>query len=49
VCDDSNNPTEVVQANEFVCDIFVQPTASVNFIQLNFVSAAGDTAFTESE
>lgn len=49
VCDDSNNPTEVVQANEFVCDIFVQPTTSVNFIQLNFVSAAGDTAFTESE
>ena len=49
VCDDTNNPTEVVQANEFVCDIFVQPTSTVNFIQLNFVSAAGDTAFSESE
>ena len=47
VCDSSNNPEEVVNANEFVCDIFVQPVRSVNFIQLNFVSVRGTATFNE--
>lgn len=47
VCDVSNNPESVVNANEFVCDIFVQPVRSINFIQLNFVSVRGTATFTE--
>jgi len=47
ICDATNNPEEVVNANEFVCDIFVRPVASVNFIQLNFTSVAGAAAFAE--
>jgi hypothetical protein len=47
VCDASNNPEDVVNANEFVCDIFVQPIRSVNFIQLNFVSVRGTATFNE--
>jgi hypothetical protein len=47
VCDESNNPESVVNANEFVCDIFVQPVRSVNFVQLNFVSVRGNATFTE--
>ena len=47
VCDDRNNPEDVVNANEFVCDIFVQPIRSVNFVQLNFVSVRGNATFTE--
>lgn len=47
VCDESNNPEDVVNSNEFVCDIFVQPVRSVNFIQLNFVSVRGNATFTE--
>lgn len=47
VCDESNNPEDVVNANEFVCDIFVQPIRSVNFIQLNFVSVRGNATFAE--
>jgi len=47
VCDGTNNPVEAVAANEFYCDIFVQPIASVNFIQLNFVSVRGEATFTE--
>lgn len=47
VCDTTNNPEAVVNANEFVCDIFVQPIRSVNFIQLNFVSVAGSATFNE--
>jgi hypothetical protein len=47
VCDESNNPSEVVEANEFICDIFVRPISSVNFIQLNFVSVRGSVSFAE--
>jgi len=47
VCDATNNPEDVVNANEFVCDIFVQPIRSVNFIQLNFVSVRGTATFAE--
>ena len=47
ICDSTNNPEDVVLANEFVCDIFVQPITSVNFIQLNFVSVRGSASFTE--
>jgi hypothetical protein len=47
VCDESNNPEDVVNSNEFVCDIFVQPIRSVNFIQLNFVSVRGSATFAE--
>ena len=47
VCDETNNPESVVNANEFVCDIFVQPVRSVNFVQLNFVSVRGNATFTE--
>lgn len=47
ICDETNNPDEIVSANGFVCDIFVQPTFSVNFIQLNFTSVAGAAAFAE--
>jgi hypothetical protein len=47
VCDATNNPEDVVNSNEFVCDIFVQPIRSVNFIQLNFVSVRGTATFAE--
>jgi hypothetical protein len=47
ICDERNNPPEVVNNSEFVCDIFIQPIRSVNFVQLNFVSVAGAVAFTE--
>lgn len=47
VCDQTNNPDDVVNNNEFICDIFVKPTRSVNFIQLNFVAVRGTASFTE--
>jgi hypothetical protein len=47
VCDETNNTDSVVNANEFICDIFVRPTSSVNFIQLNFVSVRGSISFNE--
>ena len=35
VCDGSNNPGSVVDANNFVGDIYVKPSRSINYIQLN--------------
>jgi phage tail sheath protein FI len=47
ICDETNNPENVVNANEFIADIYVRPIASINFIQLNFVSVRGASAFAE--
>ena len=47
ICDETNNPDDVVNANEFIADIYVRPIASINFIQLNFVSVRGAAAFAE--
>lgn len=46
-CDESNNSGEVIDRNEFVADIFVKPTRSINFITLNFVAARSSIAFSE--
>ena len=46
-CDESNNTGEVIDRNEFVADIFVKPTRSINFITLNFVAARSSIAFSE--
>jgi hypothetical protein len=47
VCDDTNNTGEVIDRNEFVADIFVKPTRSINFIQLNFIATKTGVNFTE--
>ena len=46
-CDDSNNTGEVIDRNEFVADIFVKPSRSINFITLNFVAARTGVSFSE--
>jgi phage tail sheath protein FI len=38
VCDTTNNTPQVIDANQFVGDIYIQPAKSINFIQLNFVA-----------
>ena len=47
VCDETNNPGEVIDRNEFVADIFIKPARSINFIQLNFVAVRTDVTFEE--
>jgi len=47
VCDDTNNTGEVIDRNEFVGDIFIQPARSINFIQLNFVAVRTGVDFNE--
>lgn len=48
VCDSTNNTQQVVDTNNFVGDIFVAPTRSINYINLNFIATrTGDVTFSE--
>ena len=48
VCDETNNPPEMVDRNEFVADIYIKPAKSINFITLNFVATKTGSTFEES-
>jgi phage tail sheath protein FI len=45
VCDETNNTGDVIDRNEFVADIYVQPARSINFIQLNFIATRTGVSF----
>jgi len=47
VCDDTNNTGEVIDRNEFIGDIYIKPSRSINFIQLNFVAVRSGVEFSE--
>lgn len=47
VCDNTNNTPQVVDSNRFVGDIYIKPTRSINFIQLNFVAVRSGVNFSE--
>ena len=45
VCDSTNNTPAVINANQFVGSIFIQPARSINYIQLNFVAVGTGVSF----
>ena len=47
VCNESNNTPEVVDRNEFRGDIYIKPSRSINFIQLQFVAVRSGVEFSE--
>ena len=47
VCDESNNTPDVIDANQFVGDIYIKPAKSINYIQLNFVAVRTGVEFSE--
>jgi hypothetical protein len=47
ICDETNNPPALIDNNEFRGDIFIKPTKSINFIQLNFVAVSSGVEFSE--
>ncbi|NDB60599.1 hypothetical protein EB001_19450 [bacterium] len=47
VCDETNNTPQVIDSNQFVGDIYIKPSRSINFIQLNFVAVRTGVAFSE--
>lgn len=47
VADASNNTADVIDRNEFVADIYVKPSRSINFITLTFVATRTGVSFDE--
>jgi phage tail sheath protein FI len=47
VCDESNNTPDVIDANNFVGDIYIKPARSINTIQLNFIAVRTGVEFSE--
>ena len=47
VCDDSNNTPDVIDRNEFVAELFVKPTRSINYITITFTATKTGVAFSE--
>ena len=47
VCDETNNTSQVIDANQFVAAIFVKPARSINFITLTFVASRSGVDFEE--
>jgi hypothetical protein len=45
VCDSTNNTENVIDANQFVGDIYIKPARSINYIQLNFVAVRTGVSF----
>jgi len=47
VCDESNNTSSVIDRNEFVAEVYIKPTRSINFITLSFVATRSGVSFSE--
>lgn len=49
VCDETNNTAAVINANEFIGDIYLDPAKSINNIKLYFIAVDTGVEFTEVE
>ena len=38
VCDTTNNTQSIIDSNQFVADIYIKPSKSVNFIKITFTN-----------
>ena len=47
VCNESNNTPDIIDNNQFVGDIYIKPSRTINFIQLNFVAVRTGVSFEE--
>ena len=47
VCDETNNTPDVIDRNEFVAEIYIKPTRSINYITITFVATRTGASFSE--
>jgi hypothetical protein len=47
VCDDTNNTSSVVDRNEFVAEIYIKPTRSINFVTVTLTATKSGVSFSE--
>lgn len=46
-CDETNNTDYIISTNQLVCDIYIMPNYSAEFITLNFIASNNSALFTE--
>lgn len=47
VCDDTNNTSSVVDRNEFVAEIYIKPTRSINYVTVTLTATKSGVSFSE--
>ena len=47
VCDESNNTPEVIDRNEFVAELFLKPTRSINYVTVTVTATRTGVNFSE--
>ena len=47
VCDDTNNTPEVIDRNEFVAELYLKPTRSINFVTVTVTATRTGVSFSE--
>jgi phage tail sheath protein FI len=47
ICDESNNTASVIDNNEFIADIYIKPSRSINYVGLTFVATRSGISFEE--
>lgn len=47
ICDETNNTAAVIDNNEFIADIYIKPSRSINFIGLTFIATKTGVSFEE--
>jgi hypothetical protein len=47
VCNESNNTPDVIDRNEFVAEIYIKPTRSINYITVTFTATKTGVSFNE--
>ena len=47
VCDETNNTPEVIDRNEFVAELFLKPTRSINFVTVTVTATRTGVSFAE--
>ena len=48
VCDETNNTPEIIDRNEFVAEIFVKPTRSINYVTVTVTATRTGVIFRRS-
>ena len=47
VCDESNNTPEVIDRNEFVAELYIKPTRSINYVTVTLTATKTGVSFAE--
>jgi phage tail sheath protein FI len=47
ICDETNNTPDIIDRNEFVAELFIKPTRSINYVTVTFTATRSGVSFSE--